>query len=77
MRYYFDVVDGHGTAEDEDGLELADAEAAREEALAGARGILAEEVKAGRIDLCWRIAVRNETGEALFTVPFAEAIEIA
>ncbi len=75
--YYFDVVEGHGIAEDEDGLELADAEAARREALAGARGILAHEVQGGRIDLSWRIEVRTENGEALFTVPFGEAIEIA
>ncbi len=75
--YYFDVIDGHGIAEDEDGLDLPDAEAARAEALAGARGILADEVKTGRIDLSWRIDVRDETHEFLFSVPFAEAIEIA
>ncbi len=75
--YYFDVIDGHGIAEDEDGLDLPDAEAARAEALAGARGILADEVKTGRIDLSWRIDVRDGTHEFLFSVPFAEAIEIA
>jgi hypothetical protein len=45
-RYYFHVYDDY-TALDEDGIDLPDVEAARREALVGARALAAEQVVKG------------------------------
>ena len=61
---------------DEEGIEMADAAAARVAALAGARGIMSEEVKTGHLDLRHSIEVEDEEGDPVLTLPFSEAVEI-
>jgi hypothetical protein len=73
-RFFFHVVDGVGTAEDEDGLVLDGVAAARDVAVEGARDILAAEIKYGSIDLNWRIDVADEGGAVVLTLPFSEAV---
>ena len=46
-RYYLHIQEGSDFIEDETGLELPDLEAAREEALEGARDLWAEVIKTG------------------------------
>jgi hypothetical protein len=75
-RYYFHVCDGGGFAEDEEGLELADSDAARLEALRGARSLMAEELRQGELNLASFIEVEGEGGEHLFTLTFDDAVEI-
>ena len=75
-RYHFHVHDGTGVAEDEEGRELADLDAARVEALKGARSLIAEEALAGRIDMGSRIEVTDGTAEVVLTVRFADAVTI-
>lgn len=65
----FDFVDEHG-------IDLADAAAARVAALAGARGMMSEEVKKGHLSLHHRIDVEDEDGDAVLTLPFSDAVEI-
>ncbi len=74
--YRFDIHNGNGLTPDEEGRDLPDAAAARAEALAGIRSILAEDVLQGRLDLRGRIEVRDERDGLLFSVTFAEALRI-
>ena len=74
-RYYFHVCDGDGFCEDEEGRELPDHEAARREALAGARSLMVDELIHGKLNLASFIEVESE-GKHLFTVTFDEAVDI-
>jgi hypothetical protein len=74
-RFFFHV---HDEADfiDEEGIELADAEAARAAALAGARALMCDQVKLGQLNLHHRIEVEDEAGGAVLSLTFAEAVEI-
>ena len=74
-RYFFDVINSLGTAEDEEGAELPNERAARSYALDSIRSIIAAEARGGVIDLRGRIDVRAESGDAS-SVPFDEAVEV-
>ena len=74
LRYHFNIHNGAGFTSDEEGLEFGDAEAARAEALKGARSLIAAEVLEGRLDLRGRIEVTGDDGSLLFTLLFAEAV---
>jgi hypothetical protein len=76
-RFYLHVINGIGYAPDEEGVELADAKAAAARAVEGIRSILADEAKAGRLDLDGRIEIADETGQIVRTVSFEEAFEIS
>ncbi|MEA1015581.1 hypothetical protein SH593_13620 [Sphingosinicella sp. LY1275] len=65
-----------GFTEDEEGSDLPDASAAREKAIAGARGIMAAEIQLGDLDLGSFIEVEDESRNYLFTVTFADAIDV-
>ena len=75
-RFHFNIRNGSGFVADEEGRELADAEAARAEAVKGARSILADEVLQGRLDLSGRIEVTDGAGRALFAVAYREAVAV-
>ena len=75
-RFYLHVINGTGRAPDEEGVELADAQAAAARAVEGIRSILADEAKAGRMDLDGRIEIADESGAIVRTVPFGEALDI-
>ena len=75
-RYHFNVRNGSGYLEDEEGRELADAERARSIAVEGARSLLSAEVLAGELDLRGRIEVTDENGTLMFTVDFQEALRV-
>lgn len=74
-RYYFHIYDD-AAFRDEDGIELAGPEAARAAAMAGARALMCDQLKAGRLNLTHRIEVEDEGGEAVLILPFGEAVEI-
>lgn len=61
---------------DEHGIDMADAAAARVAALAGARGMMSEQVKKGHLSLHHRIEVEDEDGGAVLTLPFGDAVVI-
>ena len=75
-RFFFNIRNGDGLTEDEEGRELADDAAAREEAVRGIRSFLAEEAKQGRIDLRGRIEVADEAGARVCDVEFEDAVEV-
>jgi len=76
-RFYFDILDGKKTI-DPEGQDLPDLAAARKAALACARDMAADDVRAGHVFLRHGIAVRDaENGDPIFTVSFADAFTIS
>lgn len=75
-RFYLHVSDGKLFAEDGDGLELHDVEAARREAIAGLRCVMAEELKRGQVNLAAYVEVEDENRQLVMTVPFLDAVEV-
>ncbi len=75
-RYFFHVCNGDGFTEDEEGSVLADQAAARLAAIAAARDIMAEEMRAGQLNPASFIEVEDEAGALLFTLPFSDAYEV-
>jgi Ser/Thr protein kinase RdoA (MazF antagonist) len=75
-RYFFHVCNGDGFTQDEEGAILPDAAAARRNAIAAARGIMAEEMRAGQLNPASFIEIEDEEGKLLFTLQFSEAYEV-
>ena len=75
-RYYFNVHNGIGFVEDEEGRDYADLDAARTEAVRGAREILAEDVAKGVVDLRGRLEVIDAAGAVALVITFAEIVEV-
>ncbi|HET9638551.1 MAG TPA: hypothetical protein VFP12_05025 [Allosphingosinicella sp.] len=74
--FFFHVCNGNGFTEDEEGRELADEVEARSAALAGARDIMAEEMRSGQLNPASFIEVEDSEHRHLFTLPFSEAYTI-
>jgi hypothetical protein len=75
-RYFLHIYNSHGEAEDDEGLEAHSLAEAREVAVKGIRSLLAAEAANGEINFKGRIEISNEAGQALLSVPFADAIDI-
>lgn len=76
MRYYFHVRDGDRLLEDPDGSDLPNLDAAREEALAGARHLLSEKLQRGEVIDGQRFEITDESGEVLEIVPFKAVLRL-
>jgi hypothetical protein len=76
-RYFLHIRGGLGDIEDSEGLVLADLEAARHQAVVGARSIICEDVMHGRVQLDSRIDIENERGELLLSVRFRDVVQIS
>lgn len=74
-KFYFDMVNSRGFLRDPEGQDCADADEARESALVSIRSILAEEVRAGRMDLRGRIEIRSDES-AGFSIAFDDAVDV-
>ena len=74
-RFYFHLYNGV-VAEDDEGLELFDAAAAREKALDSARAMVCESVKQGHLNLEHRIEVTDERGDSVLSVTFRDAFTV-
>jgi hypothetical protein len=74
-RFYFHVHDDK-TVVDEQGTDLPDLAAARAEAVSGARDLMCEQVREGRLNLAHRLEVEDEQHRRVFSLPFRAAIEI-
>lgn len=75
-RFYFHLADADGCIRDEAGIDLSGAEAAKLEAVKGARSIIAHDALSGELDLTGRIEVTDEHGAPVLTLPFAQAIAV-
>jgi hypothetical protein len=74
-RFFFHVYDDC-VVRDEDGIELADAAAAKAAALAGARAMMCDQLTSGRLSLHHRIEVEDEAGGPVLTLAFGDAVRI-
>ena len=74
-RYFFNVYDDV-VAIDDEGVELPSLEAAKLQALAGARELIGEQVKHGYVERSHWIDICDEQGSTLHTLRFSDAIEI-
>ena len=74
--FYFHLSCDDQYIPDLEGCEHADLEAARTEALAGARCMLSTDVKDGRLNLNQRFELHDADGHFLLAIPFSEAVEI-
>jgi hypothetical protein len=73
--YYRHIRQGDQLIHDTDGVELADLDAARADALEGIRDILAEAIKRGNdVPIDDAIVITNKAGRELMTIPFSEAL---
>ena len=72
-RYFFDLV-GQQTITDMEGSELASLNEARSEAIEDARAIMSDAVRVGYDVTARRVEIRDEAGELLAVVPFADAL---
>jgi len=75
-HYFLDVFNSDVHAEDPEGHDLPDLEAARRLAIASIRSILAHEIAIGRLDLRGEIRIKDERRAVLRVVPYADALEI-
>jgi hypothetical protein len=75
-RYFFNLHEADGIAEDPEGSEFPDILAARREAIAGARSIIKDGAGRGIVDLTGWIEVVDADGQPVLTVPFVEAVKL-
>ena len=73
-RFYFHLKDGDRIITDEDGLDLPDLDAARREAILGARELLADAIKAGKSKVPDALVIADEAGRALEVVPLVDLL---
>lgn len=73
-RFYLHIRDDDRWIEDCEGSDLPTLDAARKEALAGARGILAEQVRAGEALSRQSIEIADDAGLVQAVVPMRSAL---
>lgn len=74
-RFFFHVFD-ELTALDEEGRDLPSLDAARQAAMSGARDLMCEQLRKGRLVLHHHIEVEDESGARVIVMPFRDAAEI-
>lgn len=74
-RYYFHLHNDIDT-EDEEGRELDGLDSAREQAILGARDLMAAEIMRGMITLSHWIEVRDEADKQVLAVLFGDALTV-
>ena len=72
-RFFFHLWDTNAFVPDPDGSELPDTAAARDEALANARGIIREGQRRGEDRRNWLVEVRDESDRTIITLPVSQA----
>lgn len=75
-QYYLQLRDGSNQLLDPDGLEYADLDELKKKVLIAAREMLSEDIKGGVIDLRFRIDAEDRDGTIVYTLGFAEAVNI-
>ena len=75
-HYHFHLHNRIGFVPDQEGLELPDLQAAREQALRSIRSIVSADVLDGLIDLNGGIEVMDGGPEPIAVIPFADAFQL-
>ena len=68
-RFHFHIRDGATLLEDREGADFASVDAAREDAAAASREVLAERLQAGQPLDGLQLEIRDEAGQLVATVP--------
>ena len=76
-KYFFHKRDGSELVEDEEGTDLPDLEAARNEAILAAREMMAEMVLEGKVVDGQQFEITSEDGSTVDIVTFKSAIKLA
>jgi hypothetical protein len=74
-RYFFNIVDDDRTIVDSQGVELADLDEVRQEAVTSARELMSESVLRGQTPNGRRFVVTDEAGMVIAEIPFKDAME--
>ena len=74
-RVYLNIFNSVGDAEDLEGMQVCDLDAARSAAIDGIRSLLAAEVRTGRLNLNGRIEIADGDGRLLAAIRFADALD--
>ena len=75
-RYYMQLRDGTEHLLDAEGLEYADIDELKKRVLIAVRELMSEDIKGGVIDLRFRIDAEDREGVIVYTLAFAEAVNI-
>ena len=75
-RYYMQLRDGTEHLLDPEGIEYADIDALKKKVLVAVRGLISEDVKSGVIDLRFRIDAEDRDGVIVYTLDFADAVNL-
>jgi hypothetical protein len=75
-RYYMQLRDGSEQMLDPDGIEYADLDELKKKVLIAVRELISEDVKGGLIDLRFRIDAEDHEGTIVYTLAFAQAVNI-
>jgi hypothetical protein len=76
-RFYLHIHHGGFIAEDEEGKEFRDLEAARLDAVNGSREVLGADVAKGSLDLAGCVVITDEANQVVLTVPFRDVLQIS
>ena len=75
-RYYLQLRDGTEQLLDPEGIEYADIDVLKKKVLVAVRELISEDVKGGVIDLRFRIDAEDRDGMIVYTLDFADAVNI-
>ena len=75
-RFYLHVCNGNGFTEDEEGAELPNLKAARDQAIDGLRDIMASEMRQGEVNMASFIEVEDENHVLVDTILFLDAVNV-
>ena len=75
-RFYLHIRNGAGYAEDLEGQDLPDLDAARDQAIEGVRSVLSDEARHGVLDLSGSIEIADGDGKVVLIVPFRDAVRL-
>jgi hypothetical protein len=75
-RYYMQLRDGTDHLLDPEGIEYADIDDLKKKVLSAVRDLMSEDIKGGVVDLRFRIDAEDRDGVIVYTLGFAEAVQI-
>ena len=75
-HYYLNLHNVHVDAPDDEGQDLPDLDAARQQAIEGIRDFIGHEALSGKLDLRGRIVITDAGRATLETISFADAFTI-
>jgi hypothetical protein len=74
QKFFINFRTADGISKDDEGIDLPNLEAAREEALTSIREVTADSIKAGRANQIQAAFITDANGQELMTIPVAEAL---